>query len=161
MSSTLSPISSGPTKAGTHNSSTAQRSWRHSLYLLIIHSWPVDEMQFQCSLARFVISNTGVMRCSLAENQNGDMRGNMIHSDEKWEQLPDDKRSARCGVLCGKEEYHKRCWGSAEWNRRASSLIWRAPREEGLRSTEWNWGAPKEEGVGVRNEIEAGRKRRV
>jgi len=71
-------------------------------------------MEFQCRLARFVISNTGVMRCLLAANLNGGMRGNMIHSDGKWEQLAGEKRSARWGVLCGKEEYHKRCWRSAE-----------------------------------------------
>jgi hypothetical protein len=79
------------------------------MYLLMIHSWQVDEMELHCCLARFVICNTGSMRCSLAANQNGGIRGNMIHSDEQWEQLPGDKRSARCGVMCGKEEYQKRC----------------------------------------------------
>jgi len=38
MSSTPSPIPSGLTKAGTHNSSTAETSWRRSMYLLIIRS---------------------------------------------------------------------------------------------------------------------------
>jgi len=57
MSSTTSRISSGPTKAGTHNSSMAQRSWRRSLYLLIIRTWRVAEIEFQRRLARFVISN--------------------------------------------------------------------------------------------------------
>jgi len=71
----------------------------------------------------------------------------MIHSDEKWEQLPGEKWSARWGVLCGKEEYHKRCWRSAEWKGRPSSLSWAAPKEEGLRSAEWNWGALKEGGL--------------
>ena len=45
-------------------------------------------MEFQCCLAQSVISNKGVMRCYLAVNLNGGMRGNMIHSDENWEQLP-------------------------------------------------------------------------
>jgi len=87
------------------------------------------------------------------------MRGNMIHSDEKWEQPAGEKSSARWEVLCGKEEYHKRCWRSAEWKRRVSSLSWGAPKEEGLRSAEWNGGAPEEKGVGVWNEFEQRRKR--
>jgi len=31
--------------------------------LLIICSWRVDEIEFQCRLDRFVISNKGVTRC--------------------------------------------------------------------------------------------------
>jgi len=61
MSCTTSPISLGPTNAGTHNSSTAQRSWRRSLYLPIIRTWQVAEIEVQCHLAQFVISNKGVM----------------------------------------------------------------------------------------------------
>jgi len=30
---------------------------------------------------------TGVMRCWLAANLDGGMRGNVIHPDEEWEQL--------------------------------------------------------------------------
>jgi len=56
MSSTKSPISSGPTNAGTNNSSTVQRSWRRSLYFRIIPAWRGGEIEFQCHLARFVIS---------------------------------------------------------------------------------------------------------
>jgi len=91
MSSTTSSIPSGPTKAGTHNSSTAERIGKFSWDLLIIRFWQVDEMEFQCRLARFVISNKCVMRCQLAANLDGGMRGNMIHSDEEWEQLPGEK----------------------------------------------------------------------
>jgi hypothetical protein len=64
----------------------------------------VNEMEFQYGFARFVRSNTGVLRCLLAANLNGGMRGNMIHSDEKWEQLPGEKQSDRWGVLYGKQE---------------------------------------------------------
>jgi len=63
MSYTPSPITPGPTKAGTHNSSMAQRSWRHFWYLPIIRTWQVDEIEFECRLARFVTSNKHVMRC--------------------------------------------------------------------------------------------------
>jgi hypothetical protein len=109
MSSRLYPISSGPTKAGTHNSSMAQRSWRCSFYLVSIRSRRVDEMEFQCRLAHFVISNTGEMRCELTANLNEDKRDNMIHSDETWEHYhreggaPDgeccvEKRSTTKGV---------------------------------------------------------------
>jgi len=147
MSFTPSPISSGPTKAGTHNSSTAQRSWRRCLYLLIIRSWRVDEMEFQCCLARFVISNTGVMRSLTAANLNGGKKGNMIHLDEKWEEQPGEKRSARWGVLCGKEQYHERCWRSVKWKRRPSSQSWGGLELKGLRGAEWNWGEPKESGL--------------
>ena len=42
-------------------------------------------MEFHSRLAQFVISNTGVMRCWLAANFNAGIRGNTIHSDEKWE----------------------------------------------------------------------------
>jgi len=56
MSSTKSPISSGLTNAGTHNSSMVQRSWRRFLYFRMIQAWRVGEIEFQCRLARFVIS---------------------------------------------------------------------------------------------------------
>jgi len=82
MSSTTSPISSGPTKAGTHNSSTALRSWRSSLYLLIIRTWRVAEIEFQFLLARFVISNKGVMRCYLAADLNWGLKGALIQAEE-------------------------------------------------------------------------------
>jgi len=56
MSCTKSPIPSGSTNAETHNSSTAQRSWRRPLYFWMIWVWQVGEIEFQCHLARFVIS---------------------------------------------------------------------------------------------------------
>jgi len=56
MSSTKSPISSVPTNAGTLYSSTAQRSWRHSMYFRKIRTWWVAEIEFQWRLAAFVIS---------------------------------------------------------------------------------------------------------
>jgi len=71
MSSTKSPTSSGPTNAGTQNSSTAQRSWRSSLFFRIIPAWQVGEIEFQCRLARFVISKRLEFWCLLAVNQNG------------------------------------------------------------------------------------------
>jgi hypothetical protein len=63
MSSSTSRISSGPTNVGTHKSSTAQGSWRRFLDLLIIRSWRVAQIDFQCRLAQFRISNKGVLRC--------------------------------------------------------------------------------------------------
>jgi len=102
ISSTTSPIPAGQWKAGTHNSSMAQRSWRRSLYLLMIHSGGVDEMEFQCCLAQFVISNKGVMRCKLAANLNGGMRANIIHLGKQWEQLPGEKKSAKKGSVVRK-----------------------------------------------------------
>jgi len=51
------------------------------------------------------------------------------------------------GSVVWNEEYHKRCWRSAEWKRRASSLSCGAPKEEGLKDAEWNWGEQKEGGL--------------
>jgi len=31
--------------------------------MVIIHPWQVDEIEFQCHVAKFVISNKCVMRC--------------------------------------------------------------------------------------------------
>jgi len=71
MSTTISAIPSGPTNAGTHYSSTAQRSWRGSLYFRMIRTWRVGEIEFQNRLARFVISKWLELRGLLAGNQNG------------------------------------------------------------------------------------------
>jgi len=56
MSSTQSPILSGPTNVGIHNSSTAHKSWRHSLYFRMIRAWWLGEIEFQRCLVWFVIS---------------------------------------------------------------------------------------------------------
>jgi len=71
MSSTRSPISSGPTNAGTHNSSMSQRSWRHCLYFQMIRARRVGEIECQCHLPRFGISKRMELRGQLAVNQNG------------------------------------------------------------------------------------------
>jgi len=71
MSSTKSPIPSELTNTGTDNTSTAQRSWWHSFYFQRIQSWPGIEIEFQCYLARFVISNKMELRGQLTANQNG------------------------------------------------------------------------------------------
>ena len=121
MSSTPSSISSGPTKAGTHHSSMAQITWRCSLFLLIICTWQVAEIEFQCHLAWFVISNTSAMRPELAANPNGCLKGNMIYSDEKGEQLP-AKVECQMGSAVLKREVHSRCWRGVEWKRRVPNL---------------------------------------
>ena len=74
MLSTKSPISSGLTHAGIHNSWTVQRSWRRSLYFRMIRAWRVGEIEFQCCLARFVISKRFGIEVSLQVNQNGDWK---------------------------------------------------------------------------------------
>jgi hypothetical protein len=51
MSTSTSPISSGPTNTGTQNSSMAQCISRHSFHLLIIHTWRVADSEFQCHFA--------------------------------------------------------------------------------------------------------------
>jgi len=71
MSSTKSPIPSGPTNAGTHNSSTAQRSWWRSLFFRMIPAWQVGEIEFQCRLARFVICKRLELRLASGESQWG------------------------------------------------------------------------------------------
>jgi len=55
MSSTNSPISSGPNNAGTHIHPQRKEATR-SLYFRMIPAWRVGEIEFQCCLARFVIS---------------------------------------------------------------------------------------------------------
>jgi hypothetical protein len=71
MSSTKSPISAGPTKAGTQISSTSQRCWRRSLYFRMIRAWRVGEIEFQCHLARFVVSNRLELRLASGESKSG------------------------------------------------------------------------------------------
>ena len=111
--STPSPISSRLTKAGTHNSSMAQRSWRRSLYLLIICTWGVDGNEFQCHSAGFVISNEDLMRCYLVANLNGCLKGN-DYSDEKGVQPPGEEE-CQMGSAMWKSGVHGRWWTSAEW----------------------------------------------
>jgi len=65
MSSTKSRISSGPTKAGTHHSSKAQRSRRRSLYFGMNLACRVGEIVFQCRLAPVVISKRVWIEASL------------------------------------------------------------------------------------------------
>jgi len=65
MSSTKSPISSGPTNAGTRNSSMAQKSWRLLLYFRMIWFWQMGEIAVQCRLAWFVISQSYGLKASL------------------------------------------------------------------------------------------------
>jgi len=63
-------------------------------------------MEFQCCLAQFVISNKGVMGCSLAANLNRRLKGN-DYSDEHGEQ-PLRKRGAPDGECCvGKRSTQK------------------------------------------------------
>ena len=57
------------------------------------------EIEFQCRLAQFVISNKGVMRCQPAANLNWGLKGNMIYSDGNGDQLP-GKREAPDGKCC-------------------------------------------------------------
>jgi len=71
MSFTQSPISSGPTNSGTYKSSTVRRDWKHSLYFRMIRACWVGVTEFQCRLARFVISKWLELRGQLAVNQNG------------------------------------------------------------------------------------------
>jgi len=63
----------------------------------------VDEIEFQCRLTRFVISNNGVMRCQLAANLNGRLKGN-DYFNEKWAQPP-GKEDGQDGECC----VEKRC----------------------------------------------------
>jgi len=56
MSSTKSPILSGPINADTYNSSIGHRSLRRSWYFQISRAWRVVEIEFQCCFASFVIS---------------------------------------------------------------------------------------------------------
>jgi hypothetical protein len=59
----------------------------------------VAEIEFQCGLARFVISNKGVMRCLLVGNLNWDLKDNMIYLNEKGDQQP-RKRGVPDGKCC-------------------------------------------------------------
>ena len=71
MSSTKSPISSGPTNARTHKSAMARMSWRRSLYYRMIPAWRVGGIQFQCRSARFVISERLELRLARGESKWG------------------------------------------------------------------------------------------
>jgi len=116
MSSTKSPIASGPPNAGTHNSSMAQGSWRFSLYCRMIRAWRVGEVEFQCRLDQCVISQRLGLRIARGEPKPS-LKGNMMNSGGKEECLQAG-RSDWCGVQGGQGE----CW-------------------QGWRSAEWNWGA--------------------
>jgi len=129
MSSTKSPISSGPTNAGTHNSSTAQRSWRRSLYFRMIPAWQVGEIEFQCRLARIVISKRLELRLARV-NQNGVWKANITNRGKtRW--------ATRIGGVPDVEfEVGK---GSADGDRGAHN------ESEGRKSRPWStdrdWGA--------------------
>jgi len=123
MSSTKSPISSGLTNAGTHNSSTSQRSWSRTLYFRLIRAWRVGEIEFQCPLARFLISKRFELRLACSESE-WSLKGNMINSEEK-EMCHQERRSAWCGVRGGQGE----CQGD-----------WGAPT--GIEESQGDWGAP-------------------
>jgi len=155
MSSTKSPISSGPTNAGTHNSSTAQRSWRRSLYFWMIQAWQVGEIEFQCRLARFVISKRVGIEVSL--------RWSKMEFERQY-----DEFGGKRGAPPGEEECQMSCEvvngsadGDAQWNwgvqiqakeRRwglrsayaAEQPIHAEQRQTGreVKSLEWNRGTP-------------------
>ena len=90
MSSTKSPISSAPTNAGTHDSSTALRSWRHSLYSQMIPAWQVHEIELQCCWAWFVISKWLELWGLLTANQDG-----------VWQAIGCIRRKKRCATRTG------------------------------------------------------------
>jgi len=158
MSSTKSPISSGPTNAGTNNSSTAQRCWRRSQYFQMIWAWRVGEIEFECHLARFVISKRLELRLARSELK-WSLKGNRMNSGGK-EVRHNERRSVWCGVLGRQWECWWR-WRGAEWNwrvqiqakehRRGSRSAY--PAEQPIRAEqrrkgreakclEWNRGAP-------------------
>jgi hypothetical protein len=83
MSPTKSPISSGPTNPGPHNSSTAQRSWRCYLYFEMSPAWWVVEIEFQTRLARFVISKRLELRLMSGESKWG-FKGKYDEFGGKW-----------------------------------------------------------------------------
>ena len=160
MSSSKSPIPSGPTNAGTHNASTAQRSWSHSLYFRMIRAWRVGEIEFQCHLALFVISTRLELRLARSELK-WSLKRNMMNSGGK-EVRHQERRSVWCGVLGGKGECWWR-WRSAEWNwgvqiqakehRQGSRSAYPAAqpihaeqRRKGreAKCLEWNRGAPNQ-----------------
>lgn len=58
------------------------------MYLLTTCTRQVGEIEFQCHVTRFVISNAGVIRCQLTGNQNGSLKGYMTYSDEQGDQQP-------------------------------------------------------------------------
>ena len=134
MSSTKSPISSGPTNAGTHNSSTAQRGWRRSLYFQMIPAWRVGEIEFQCHLARFVISKWLEFR--------------LASSESKWSLKGKyDEFVGKRGAPPGKEE----CllW-SSRWARGVPMLM--EERKMKLRGENPGQGAP----TGIEERISSG-----
>ena len=63
------------------------------------------EIEFQCCLARFVISNKGAMSSYLAANPNWGLKGNMIYLDEKGDQLP-GKRGSPDGMCSVEKGVH-------------------------------------------------------
>ena len=72
----------------------------------------MDEIVFQCHLARFAISHKGVMRCLLAVNLNGRLKGNDF-VDEKGEQPP-GREESQMGSAMWTTGVHRRRWRSAE-----------------------------------------------
>ena len=52
-----------------------------------MRKWRVHEIEFHCHSPQFLISNKGVMKCQLAVNLNGCLKGN-DYLYEKGEQPP-------------------------------------------------------------------------
>ena len=127
MSSTKSPISSGPTNAGTHNSSTAQRSWRRSLYFWMIQAWQVGEIEIQCRLARFVISKRVGMEVILWWIK--------MEFERQYDEF-EGKRGAPPG--------RRRAWCRVRWSRGVLMVMQNEieGRKSRPRSADGDWGAP-------------------
>jgi len=86
----------------------------------------------------------------------------MIHSDEKWEQLPGEKRIARWGSVVWKRgvpqkelEMHGMKKKRVKFTLRSAErggvqeygMKLRTVERRGCQSAEWNWGTPKEGGL--------------
>jgi len=129
MSSTKSPISSGPTNAGTHNLWMQQSNWRPSLYFRMIRIWRVGEIEFQCRLALFVISDMLELRGLLAVNQYG-----------VWNAISWIWRKKRCATrIGGVPDVECRVGqGSGDVDGGARNVI--EGSEAGPRSADGGWG---------------------
>jgi len=64
------------------------------------------------------------MRCLLSANRNGGLKGNMIYSDEKWQQLPGKEEHQMGSAVC------KESVGEA-WNEREEGPIQAKERRKG------------------------------
>jgi len=147
MSSTKSPISSGPTYAGAHNSSTVQRSWRCLLYFQMIRARRGCEIEFQCRLAQFVISKRFGTEVSMrwitmeVERQYDEFGGMRGAPPGKEECLISCPRWAR-GVLMVMEECRMKLRGANPGQGAPMGI------EERLCSgaAHWGWASPKDKG---------------